>query len=65
MARKPRPPPQEITSYENFLYLLAELELVVQSGTVRWAAASAVLAARRLDKLAATMHELAIQSDSD
>jgi hypothetical protein len=65
MARKPRPPPEVITSYENFLYLLAELELVVQSGAVRWTAAAAIMAARRLDKLAGKMHELAVQFDGD
>jgi hypothetical protein len=52
-----------ITSYENFLYLLAELEIVVQSGAIKWTAAAAFLAVRRLDTLAGTMRKLAIQPD--
>jgi hypothetical protein len=65
MVIKPRAPRGSFTHHENFLYLLAELELVVGSGKIEWSAASAVLAQRRLDRLAAAMHQLASQLENE
>jgi hypothetical protein len=63
--RKPSAPPGPFTQYENFLYLLAELELIVGSNKIRWSAESAILAQRRLDKLAAAVHQLASQLQNE
>jgi hypothetical protein len=61
MVRKPGAPPGSFTQYENFLYLLTELELIIGSGKINWSAASALVVRHRLDKLAAAAHELASQ----
>jgi hypothetical protein len=61
MASKPRAPPDVFTSYENFLYLLAELELVVGSGRIEWSTASALAARRRMEELTARMRQLTSQ----
>jgi hypothetical protein len=63
MVKKPKPAsaPKPFTSYENFLYLLAELELTVAAGNISWTATSAMMAWRRLDNLAAEMQQRANQ----
>lgn len=63
MVRKPKPAlaSKPFTSYENFLYLLAELELTVASGNIPWTATSAMVAWRRLDTLAAEVQQRANQ----
>ena len=58
MVRKPRAPPGSFTQYENFLYLLTELELIIASGEIKWSAAAAIAARYRLDKLTAAVREL-------
>jgi hypothetical protein len=65
MARKSKSLQEAFTGYESFIYLLTEIEIVVESGTVNWSAESAVAASRRLDKLAATVHELAVQIENE
>jgi hypothetical protein len=63
MVRKPKPASalKPFTRYENFLYLLTELELTVASGKISWTATSAMAAWRRLDKLAAEVQQRADQ----
>jgi hypothetical protein len=63
MVRRPKPPPasKPFTSYENFLYLLTELELTVASGKISWTATSAMMTWRRLDKLATEAQQRANQ----
>jgi hypothetical protein len=58
MARKPKAQPQVFTSYERLVYLLAELEFVVASGTVEWTPAAAATARDRVDRIAAALHQL-------
>lgn len=65
MVRKPKKSSEVYTAYDNFLYLLAELELVVGSGTIRWSASSASRARQRMDVLAATMGRLANKFESE
>jgi hypothetical protein len=62
--RKPTAPPGSFTQYENFLYLLTELELMVGSNKIRWSAESAILAQRRLDKLTAAVHQSVSQLEN-
>jgi hypothetical protein len=38
MVRKRKTPPKTFGAYENFSYLLTELELLIEAGTVRWPA---------------------------
>ena len=47
------------THYENFLYLLSELERVVETSNIEWDAESAIAAQHRLDRLAAMMRRIA------
>lgn len=65
MVRKPKTSSEVFTAYDNFLYLLAELELVVGSGRIRWSAPSASRARQRIDVLAATMGQLANKFESE
>jgi hypothetical protein len=65
MVRKRRPPPTVFTSYENFAYLLTELELTVGFGRIKWSAASATAAWRRLDNLTATLRQLVTQLENE
>jgi hypothetical protein len=58
MARKPKEQPQDFSSYERFVYLVAELEFVVASGTVEWTPASVATARNRVDRIAAALHQL-------
>jgi hypothetical protein len=53
VVRKPKRQPEVFSGYENFIYLLTELELVVDAGTIQWSATTAGAATRRLEKLAA------------
>jgi hypothetical protein len=39
------------TPYENFLYLLAEMEVAIERGTIRWSPETAKEARRRLGRL--------------
>jgi len=58
MARKPKVQAQVFTSYERFVYLLAELEFVVASDTVEWTPASVLTAKTRVDRIASALHQL-------
>ena len=58
MARMPKEQPQVFSSYERFVYLVAELEFVVASGTVEWTPASVATASNRVDRIAAALHQL-------
>jgi hypothetical protein len=59
MARKPKVSSYAFTPYDNFLYLLAELELVVGAGKIEWSSTSVSAARQRLEILAAKMAQLA------
>jgi hypothetical protein len=63
--RKPAAPPGSFTQYENFLYLLSELELIVGSNKIRWSADAVILAQCRLDKLAAAVHQLVSKLENE
>jgi len=58
MARKSKARPAAFTLNDNFLYLLAELELLVGSGDIDWSSASATVARQRLEKLVVRMFKL-------
>jgi hypothetical protein len=53
------------TGYESFLYLLAELEMVIAGGTVQWTIATADAARRRLEVLALTIRRETNTVDQD
>jgi len=61
VGTKPKTP-NTFSGNESFAYLLTELELLVESGTIRWSAATAGVAERRLEELAATMRRVAAQA---
>ena len=50
--------PEAFSDYEGFIYLLAELELVIESGTIGWSVATATATKRRLEELAARMDRI-------
>jgi len=58
MVRRSRSPPKPFSVYENFNYLLTELELAVGRGHVEWSPPTAIAAMRRLERLAATMQSI-------
>ena len=58
MSRKPKVHAQVFTSHERFVYLLAELEIVIASGTVEWTTASVATARNRVDRIATALHQL-------
>jgi hypothetical protein len=47
---------------ENFLFLLSELEQAVARDTIRWDAAAALSAQKRLDRLAAILQRIAAEA---
>ena len=49
------------TSYQLFLYLLAEMEAAIEHGTIQWDAESAVSAQQRLDRLSAILRRIAAE----
>lgn len=53
MVRKRKPPSVVFSGYESFVYLLTELELLVDAGTIQCSATMAEAAVRRLEALAA------------
>jgi hypothetical protein len=65
MVRKSGAPPGPFTRYENFLYLLTELEMIIGSGKIEWSVASAIVARHRLDKLTAAVHQLVSQLENE
>ena len=60
MNNPPADPPR-LTRQEDFLYLLSELEEVMEMGGVEWDPDSAVSAQERLDRLAAIMRRIAAE----
>ena len=65
MTRKPKTPPKPFTNDEIFHYFLTELELIVALGKIRWSPEAAQAARHRLDRLSATMNQLALQSKEE
>jgi hypothetical protein len=65
VARKTRQLPQTFTGYENFVYLLAELELVIEGGTIEWSVATANATKHRLEELARKMERIIGQVESE
>jgi hypothetical protein len=65
MARKSKASSELFTVYENFLYLLAEIELVIGSGKIEWSPATTAAARRRLEVLVAKMGKLEGGSGSE
>jgi hypothetical protein len=53
MTDPPDKPIGPLTRLHNFMYVLSELERAVELGGIEWDAASADVAQRRLDRLAA------------
>jgi hypothetical protein len=47
--------------YENFLYLLAEMEAAIDRGTIRWSPETAKAAQRRLGRLFMRLDAIATQ----
>jgi hypothetical protein len=66
MSKLPDEPNDDrpITYYERFLYLLTELEQVVEQGGIQWEAESAVVSQRRLDRLSAIIRRIAAERRS-
>jgi hypothetical protein len=61
-----RPRPRELFSrYENFIYLLTELELAMKRGGIEWSETMARAAKRRLEVLATRMERIIAQSDEE
>jgi len=58
MARKSKASSEPFTVYENFLYLLAEIELVIGSQKIQWSPITAAKARGRLEVLVAKMSKL-------
>jgi hypothetical protein len=50
---------EDVTSLDDFLDLLAEIEAAVDRGAIQWDATSAVSAQERLDRLSAIMRRVA------
>jgi hypothetical protein len=59
MSKPPRGRPGPDAEYENFLYLLAEMERAIEQGTVAWSVASAEAAHHRLEKLSTELVRIA------
>lgn len=59
MVTKKQRQPEVFSGRERFFYLLTELEIVITGGTVQWSAATADMARRRLEALAATIRGIA------
>ena len=65
MVKKGRAEPAIFGDYANFLYLLTELELIVEAGTVHWSKATANATELRLEELAARMKRLATELEKE
>ena len=65
MAKKQKRPPEALGRYDNFVYLLAELELVMAAGTIRWSAATAKATKLRLEELATAMGRVIAQIENE
>jgi hypothetical protein len=58
MARKSKASSEPFTVYENFLYLLAEIELVIGSQKIQWSPITTAKARERLEVLVAKLSKL-------
>ena len=58
MVRRPRTLPKPFSGYENFNYLLTELELALGRENIEWSPPTAIAAMRRLERLVATMQSI-------
>ncbi len=65
MARRSKASSELFTAYENFQYLLAEIEFVIRSGKIEWSQTAAAVARRRLEVLVAQMGKLEGGSGSE
>jgi hypothetical protein len=60
--RKSKPGrPARVTAYDNFLYLLTEMEATIERGGIRWTAESAEAAQHRLANVLADVVAIAVQ----
>jgi hypothetical protein len=59
MTDPPEEPTGPLTRLHDFMYILSELERAVELGGIEWDAASADVAQRSLDRLAAIMQRIA------
>jgi hypothetical protein len=55
VVRKRKQSPDSFSSYEGFVYLLAELELVIEAGDIQWSLPAANATKYRLEELAVKM----------
>lgn len=62
MTRSPDEQTSTPTPDETILYHLAEIEHAVESGAIKWDAAAALSAQRRLDRLAAMLRRIAAEA---
>ena len=65
MARRPRRVLKTFSGYENFAYLLTELELVVEEGNIEWSPPTAEAAVHRLERLTAIMQAIITQTEQE
>jgi hypothetical protein len=64
VVKKRKQLPEAFSDYEGFVYLLAELELVIEGGTIGWSVATASATKHRLEELAARMNRIIQQIDN-
>jgi hypothetical protein len=64
-GRKPETLRVAFTGYESFVYLLTELELVVEGGTIAWSTESAEIALLRFARLSSTIRRVIAQSGKE
>jgi hypothetical protein len=65
VVRKPKQLQETFSDYEGFVYLLAELELVIEAGTIRWSVITANATKHRLVELAARMDRIIGQIENE
>jgi hypothetical protein len=61
MPKRKTHPAAGDAAYENFLYLLAEMERALERGTIQWTPASAQSAQRRLVNMFAELGVIAVR----
>jgi hypothetical protein len=62
--RRRKQSPDGFSSYEGFIYLLAELELVIEAGNIRWSLPAANATKYRFEELAIKMGRIIAQIDN-
>lgn len=58
MVKDRKAAPQPFGDYANFLYLLTELELIIEAGTVDWSRTTAMASTLRLEQLAEKLKQV-------